>query len=86
MSVAEVLQEAVGLLRRSGLDKHRNSVRTFWDNLSPEERKKRASDASKARWNREKAKKPDDDPERPAEPTKTEWSAKNPAGSNNDGT
>jgi hypothetical protein len=85
LSVAEVLQEAVGLLDRCGLDKHRNSVRTFWDALSPEERKERASRASKARWDREKSNKSGDDPESAVGPTEARWSAKNPSGPKDDG-
>ncbi len=57
LSVSDVLTQAVGLLQRSGLEKHRSSVRHFWEALTPEERKARASRASRARWDREKAKK-----------------------------
>ncbi len=57
LSVIEVLDQAVGLLERSGLEKQRTAVRTYWEALPPEERKARASRASRARWDAEKAKK-----------------------------
>ena len=57
LSVIEVLDQAVGLLERSGLEKQRTAVRTYWEGLPPEERKARASRASRARWDAEKAKK-----------------------------
>lgn len=57
LSIIEVLDQAVGLLERSGLEKQRTAVRTYWEALPPEERKARASRASRARWDAERAKK-----------------------------
>jgi hypothetical protein len=50
MSVVEVLVEALALLRNAGIDKHRSSIRQFWQNLTPEQRRERASRAAKQRW------------------------------------
>lgn len=54
LSVEELLNQALGLFRRSGLDQHRSRVREFWKSLSPEERKERASKAAKAGWEKRK--------------------------------
>lgn len=64
MSVVEVLVEALALLRNAGIDKHRSSIRQFWQNLTPEERHERASRAAKRRWARanEEEGGSDDDP------------------------
>jgi hypothetical protein len=66
LSVIEVLDQAVGLLERSGLEKQRSAVRTFWEGLTPEERRARASRASRARWDAEKARKAQQPKRRPA--------------------
>ncbi len=57
LSVVEVLSQGARLLDGSGLEKHRKSIRAFWEALPPEERSARASRASRARWDAEKAKK-----------------------------
>jgi len=57
LSVVEVLDQAVGLLERSGLEKQRKAVREFMAGLTPEERSARASRASRARWDAERARK-----------------------------
>jgi len=57
LSVIDVLAQAVGQFEHAGLDKQRTGARIFWQALSPEERKARASRASRARWDAEKAKK-----------------------------
>ena len=57
LSVVEVLDQAVGLLERSGLEKQRMAVREFLEGLTPEERSARASRASRARWDAERARK-----------------------------
>lgn len=54
LSVVEVLDQAVGLLERSDLEKQRKAVREFLEGLTPEERSARASRASRARWDAEK--------------------------------
>ena len=56
LSVVEVLAQGARLLDGSGLEKHRKSIRAYWETLPPEERKARASRASRARWDAEKAK------------------------------
>jgi len=57
LSVVEVLDQAVGLLERSGLEKQRKAVREFMAGLTPEERSARASRASRARWDAERVRK-----------------------------
>ena len=57
LSVVEVLDQAVGLFERSGLEKQRKAVREFLDGLTPEERSARASRASRARWDAERVRK-----------------------------
>jgi hypothetical protein len=57
LSVLDVLSQGARLLDGSGLEKHRKSIRKYWESLPPEERTARASRASRARWAAEKAKK-----------------------------
>ena len=48
LSVVEVLDQAVGPLERSGLEKQRMAVREFLEGLTPEERSARVSRASRS--------------------------------------
>jgi hypothetical protein len=56
LSVNEVLTQGVELLQHGGLERHRRNIQKYWQAVSPEERKARASRASRARWDRLKEK------------------------------
>ena len=57
LSVVEVLTQAIRQFHHAGQDRQRTGARIYWEALTPEERTARASRASKARWDAERAKK-----------------------------
>ena len=57
LSVVDVLTQAIRQFHHAGQDRQRTGARIYWEALTPEERKARASRASRARWDAEKAKK-----------------------------